>query len=364
MYRKPWKGTAHENASENRFGGCRLSACVTTLIAKAGGKTQTLYAVTDLGPGYASKVSNPDASGTFLVVGNTPDPDGNELATVWTVSSDGTVVDVFTYDMLPPGSVATDVNDHGMVVGLDQGAFNGAFVDVPGVGVEFLPGALQAFGVNNEGVVVGIVSDPSAPFGESGAVWYVDDATGAITGPVLTTIGPGVTFLPFDINDEGTMCGVIFAAGSSNTPAATAEFDSAGQLQVQNLGVLNPGDTFSEAFSINSDGLIAGISSGTGDSAVLWDPSQPNTPTSLGDFGGGESQALDINDDGQVVGYSLTKNQKSALGFIWQNGKMVNLNKVLTSHRSHTIEIANGINNTGHIVGSMESGDAFVLTPQ
>src|SRR5262249_25795380 len=115
-----------------------LTACVTALIAKAGGKTQTLYAVTDLGPGSASKVSNPDASGTFLVVGSTPDAGGNNRATVWSVSTDGTVDDVFTYGFFD--SLAIDVNDHGMVVGNSQnGAFNGAFVDVPGVGVEFLP---------------------------------------------------------------------------------------------------------------------------------------------------------------------------------------------------------------------------------
>src|SRR5262249_32894417 len=138
--------------------------------------------------------------------------------------------------------------------------------------------------VNNLGFVVGLTGDPSGPFGISGALWAVDP-TGAITGPVTMTIGPGVAFIPQDINDDGTMAGYVFSPGSdgsSTSFAAIAEFDRDGELDVSNLGVLHPGDTGSAATSINNDGLVAGYSSGKTKSAFLFDPSQPNKLTSLG----------------------------------------------------------------------------------
>jgi hypothetical protein len=335
-----------------------LLASIGAFAVRAGNNTPTLYAVTNLGPGSAFKASNPDSSGTFLVVGSSPDPvnpNGPGLATVWTVSVDGTVVDVFTYDTLGH-SFAIDVNDHGMIIGSAQ---FGPFVDVPGVGVKFLPEALQVEGLNNQGAVVGFTSDPSGPDGVSGAVWYVD-ATGGINGPVLTTIGPGVTFMPLDINDEGTMSGFILTAGSSNTTAAIAEFDRHGELDVTNLGVLHPGDTGAIAWSINSDGLVAGISgNSSGSSAFVWDPSQPNKLTSLG-IG---FTSPDINDNAQIVFSSVNK-ANATVGVIWQNGKRTDLNTLLTAPLNDVIELAAGINNTGHIVGLLQSRNACVLTPQ
>ena len=335
-----------------------LLASLSAFAVRAGNNTPTLYVVTNLGPGSAFKASNPDSSGTFLVVGSSPDPvnpNGPGLATVWTVSVDGTVVDVFTYDTLGH-SFAIDVNDHGMIIGSSQ---FGPFVDVPGVGVKFLPEALQVEGLNNEGVVVGFISDPTGPDHVSGAVWYVN-ATGAITGPVQTNIGPGMTFMPLDINDDGTMSGFILTAGSSNTTAAIAEFDRHGELDVTNLGVLHPGDTGATAWSINRDGLVAGFSENSnGPSIFLWDPSQPNKLTSLG-IG---FTAPDINDNAQIVFTSVNKANVD-VGVIWQNGKRTDLNTVLAASLNDTIQEAIGINNAGHIVGLLQSRNICVLTPQ
>jgi hypothetical protein len=335
-----------------------LLASISAFTVRAGNNTPTLYAVTNLGPGSAFKASNPDSSGTFLVVGSSPDPvnpNGPGLATVWTVSVDGTLVDVFTYDTLGH-SLARDVNDHGMIIGNSQ---FGSFVDVPGVGVKFLPEANQVEGLNNEGVVVGYISDPTGPDHLSGAVWYVD-ATGAITGPVQTNIGPGMTFMPLDINDEGTMSGFILTTGSSDTSAAIAEFDRHGELDVTDLGVLHPGDTAASAWSINSDGLVAGISgNSSGSSAFVWDPSQPNKLTSLGTG----FTSPDINDNGQIVFSSINK-ANATVGVIWQNGKRTDLNTVLAASLNDTIQEAIGINNAGHIVGLLQSRNVCVLTPQ
>ena len=330
-----------------------LLASLGAFALRADNRPPTLYAVTILGPGNAYKASNTDASGEFLVVGGTPDPNVIVRPTVWTVSTDGTVVDVFIYDTLGSGQ-ALDVNDHGMVIGSSS---SGDFVDVPGVGIKFVNGSVQA--VNNLGVVVGFTSDPSGPDKVSGAVWYVDPQ-GGLTGPVLTTVGPGVTFMPNDINDEGTMCGFILTAGSSNIFAAIAEFDRDGELDVTNLGVLHPGDTGSNARSINSDGIVAGDSgNSSGSSAFVWDPSHPNKLTSLGEG----VAAPDINDNSQVA-FSTVNKANVTIGAICQNGKTTDLNTVLAAPTNDTIELANGINNTGHIVGLLQSGNACVLTPQ
>jgi probable HAF family extracellular repeat protein len=328
-----------------------FSACVGALIARAGGNTQTLYAVTNLGAGASVyKASNPDSSGTFLVVGSTG-PAAQPVATVWTVSTDGTVVGVFTYDTLGP-ALATDVNDHGMVVGQSG---NGPWVDIPGVGVKLLPVAITIGGVNNQGVVVGSVSG-------HGAVWHVA-ATGDITGPVFTDINSGTTFQPVDVNDDGTICGSFLDSAAGVEPAAIAEFDRQGQLDVQDLGVLHPGDFEAGASAINGNGVVVGTSLGKTSSAFLWTPAQPNKLRALGDLGGGQSSASDVNDNGQVVGSSSTRAQTQA-AFIWQNGKMTELNSVLAAALNDHIASAAGINNTGHIVGYGLSGNAYVLTPQ
>src|SRR5262245_34831359 len=99
------------------------------LALKAGSDTQTLYAITNLGPDFVASVSNPDASGMVVVVGSSGPLEGR-LPTVWTVGPSGTVEDVFTYDTLGFGT-AKDVNDHGMMVGFES--IVSAFVDVPGV---------------------------------------------------------------------------------------------------------------------------------------------------------------------------------------------------------------------------------------
>jgi hypothetical protein len=331
-----------------------LLASISAYAMRGGNNTPTLYAVTNLGQGRAFKASNPDATGEFLVVGGTADPTVFRRPTVWTVSTDGAVVDVFVYSTLAGNAI--DVNDHGMVVGNSN---SGVFVDVPGVGIKFPPGALEVFGVNNHGVVVGMTSGPD---GISGGVWSVDP-TGTITGPVLTTLGPGIAFIPLDINDDGTMAGYVLNRGSSGSAvvssAAIAEFDRDGELDVTVLGVLHPGDTASSASSINSDGVVAGLSSGKSSSAFLWDPEQPGKLTSLGDA----FDPTDINDNVQVVTASANK-ANVVFGVVSLNGKLTDLNTLLVAPLNDTVDIAGGINNTGHIVGQLLSGNAVVLTPQ
>src|SRR5688500_19574118 len=53
----------------------------------------------------------------------------------------------------------------------------------------------------------------------------------------------------------------------------------------------------------------------------------PYTLTDLGSLGGGDTQAFDLNDSTQVVGYSRTEILKSR-AFLWTDCQMVNLGVV------------------------------------
>lgn len=73
----------------------------------------------------------------------------------------------------------------------------------------------------------------------------------------------------------------------------------------------------------------------------------------LGDLAGGDfrSRARAINDNGQIVGTSLTDTNLSA--YIWENGVMSKIN----GFDSYLVNTARGINNAGLIAGMADTAD-------
>jgi probable HAF family extracellular repeat protein len=72
----------------------------------------------------------------------------------------------------------------------------------------------------------------------------------------------------------------------------------------------------------------------------------------LGTLGGTSSQALDLNNQGQVVGSAFTLSNAASHAFLWQGGQMTNLNSLLPANSGWELKEATGINDAGQIVGT------------
>jgi probable HAF family extracellular repeat protein len=84
---------------------------------------------------------------------------------------------------------------------------------------------------------------------------------------------------------------------------------------VTDLGVM-PGGGYSIAFGLNNSGVIAGASEGSGYQAVRWVNGSLEALGTLDGFG--SSEAYDVNEAGQVVGWSRTTTGTAP--FLWTSG--------------------------------------------
>ena len=146
------------------------------------------------------------------------------------------------------------------------------------------------------------------------------------------------------INEQGQVVGI-----SGKCDLAVGRFSARRAVmwdhgQVIDIGGLG-GIAWNTAMALNNAGVVVGFADTTGDQsgapnfhAFIW--AKEDGIKDLGTLNGDNlSEALDINDRGQVVGISIGDTATHA--FIWQNGKMTNLQTLVPSgYANHSRECA------------------------
>jgi probable HAF family extracellular repeat protein len=178
-------------------------------------------------------------------------------------------------------------------------------------------------------------------------------------GDVVSSVG--------SINNNGQVVGAsgpcYFPGPQAQAHAVTWQNGSA-----MNLGSLG-GSEGNAANDINSRGQIVGGSDLPGDQtqhAFLWKKGKGmiDLGTLLGDT---FSYAFGINDKGQIVGQSCPTSG-ACRGFVWQNGRMIDLNLLVPPDSKASLIYGGDINNSGQIVSAaydMKTGKvvAVLLIP-
>jgi probable HAF family extracellular repeat protein len=196
----------------------------------------------------------------------------------------------------------------------------------------------SAIGINERGQVVGNAGDPARSF-----LWEKGRMT------PLGSLGGGWS-AAYAINDRGQV------VGGSETKSGKGHAFLWEKGRMKDLGTL-PGDLFSNALAINERGEVIGVSFGDTEPsqrAFLW---QNGRMRSLGALPGMRwSTPVGINRSGQIVGQSLSADGKTSRLFLWQNGRMTHLG---TPRGKSCFAIA--INDDGHVIVSCSSpGRAYL----
>lgn len=297
-------------------------------------------------------------------------------------------------DVGPVDATALAVNAAGDVAGASgPGNARFAFLTTYGSGATPLAGLSgsaddQAFALHADGWAVGVSKvnfgvrpvsfeggsaidlAPLASMGEARAV----NASGAIAGWVIDAAGlqavvwsggsrlaaPSPTAFAYAINDDGRIAGSRMD-GSRLTPFTWLPGEAA-VTPLQTLG----GPT-TEALGINNHGDVVGDSmrSGHFDELAVWWPSSGDL-VELGTFGGATSSARDINNHRQIVGYALNAAGQARAFLSDAGGPLVDLNTRLEPGSGWVLLSANAINDAGQIAGEgLLNGQrrAFLLTP-
>lgn len=143
------------------------------------------------------------------------------------------------------------------------------------------------------------------------------------------------------LNDAGQVVGSVWKDGEDNSGRAVLYDNDS----LQDIGTLEEG--YTNAYKINNAGQIIGTSTLANgqDRAFIY---ENGTMTDLGTLGDNSnmSNARGINASGQVVGVAESPTEREVpRGYLWQDGTMTDLG----------IDIANGINDAGQVVGSKDS---------
>jgi probable HAF family extracellular repeat protein len=289
-------------------------------------------------------------------------------------------------------SVPTWITETGLIAGLSENGLidpltgfpelravlwnqNRTIVDLGTLGGNFS----QAFGANNSGQAVGVALNAISE--NPDFAQFMNEAPAATQARAflyqngsmqdLGTLG-GNDAAALVVNESGQVAGYSY---TNSTPNPTTGIPTVHPFlwtngQMQDLGSLggtialpsrSPLESPPGGPILNNRGQVVGTSTLAGDDtehAFLWTSA---TMIDLGTLGGDGSQALAINEAGQVVGradFSPTSPFHHA--FLWQHGTMTDLGVVAPCQNSTAV----GINSRGQVIADMGAcggeGSAFV----
>ncbi len=285
---------------------------------------------------------------------------------------------IFWQGSLGPNSAGTaDVNAAGDLIGVaaESGdGFNGEFRAFSRagkgdpVGLPTLP--LQpgydlvsiGSGINDAGLLVGHArtDDPTwvnGSFNAYHAVVWTPDGAGSYAITDLGTIGGGYS-RAVDINNAGVIAGAAVPDPDKSDDIIRAvrwTLNDDDEYEIEDLGVVSPGDTFSEAKAVNEKGQIMGEAFGPGNtlSPAIWEPDGTGRryPVPEGVL---DCTAADFNEDATVVGQcsDLGAGANRLQASVWIDETLYFLRDLVDdSAEGWTLQRASGINNLGWIVG-------------
>jgi probable HAF family extracellular repeat protein len=232
--------------------------------------------------------------------------------------------------------------------------------------------------VNNFGLIAGFAETATADPGCSApqiyqfkpAVWFGNSVQALPTG----TDPDGVAL---SINDLGQVVGTSGTCAPFNAiwlfnlnPVHALLWQGGIPVDLGNLG----GGFNNMAHDINNLGAVVGGSDVAGDEtshAFLWTPAQKMQDLgTVNDAVGDDffSVGLGINDKGQIVGTSASADFSILRAFIRENGKLVDLNSLVSADTTLDLLTACSINLNGEIIGigfDPNTGDihAYRATP-
>lgn len=162
-----------------------------------------------------------------------------------------------------------------------------------------------------------------------------------------------------EINERGQVAACSYTNSTPNPTTGTPTLDPFlwdKKDGMQDLGTL--GGTSGCAINLNNRGQVIGYSNLAGDMTdhpFLWDKRGHPQMKDLGTFGGSNGRAIAINDGGEVVGWAMDQNEQ-VRAFLWSNGMKINLGILSPLPYSN----AQWINSKGQVVGF--AADANFIT--